>query len=105
MDLIPEYLSLGPIFPVFLQCANIPDPYLLELIPQCALTIFLIVNDERLEYLDHVLSPESTSYNFGIEVVTPNVSALILDQCSTMSLDYLQIQICERPLHFAHSNQ
>ncbi|GAX81198.1 hypothetical protein CEUSTIGMA_g8631.t1, partial [Chlamydomonas eustigma] len=52
----------------------------------------------RLEYLDHVLSTQSTSYNFGIEVVTPNVSALVLDQCSTMSLDYLQIQI------FSHIN-
>ncbi len=49
----------------------------------------------RIKYFDHVPTPAATTYNFGVQVVKPNISSLLEDVCGSMSLEYMQMQICE----------
>ena len=51
----------------------------------------------RVEYLNHVPTPTATTYNFGVVVVQPNISAIDIlgRECTTMSFDTVSLQICE----------
>ncbi len=52
----------------------------------------------RLQYQDSYQSVNSTILSFGVEVVVPtnvDIDGLEEASCERMSLDWMQIQICE----------
>ncbi len=51
----------------------------------------------RIEYQNHVATPTATTYNFGVNVVQPNISAIDVlgRECTTMSFDTVSLQICK----------